>query len=82
MEIIYLEEVEFDLQDGRELYDKQQLGTGDYFVDSLLADVESLTLYGGQPFRTFRILSPTRKDLPFRDILPSQRQTDFCLCDT
>ena len=35
MEIIYLEEVEFDLQDGRAFYDRQQRGIGDYFIVSV-----------------------------------------------
>ncbi len=62
MEIIYLEEVEFDLKEGRDFYDKQQLGIGDYFVDSILADAESLVLYAGvhsEHFGFFRLLGKT-----------------------
>ncbi|MBP9225672.1 MAG: hypothetical protein KBF76_17505 [Verrucomicrobiales bacterium] len=47
MEMIYLEEVEFDLRNGRDFYDQQQAGIGNYFVDSLLADAESRSLYAG-----------------------------------
>ena len=53
MEIIYLGEVEFDLLDGRDFYDEQQLGVGDYFVDSILADAESLSLYAGTHSKHF-----------------------------
>lgn len=62
MEIVFLEEVEFDLQDGRAFYDKQQPGIGDYFVDSILADAESLSLYAGihpEHFGFFRLLGKT-----------------------
>lgn len=62
MEIVYLEEVEFDLRDGRDFYDEQQAGIGDYFVDSMLADAESLALYAGihsEHFGFFRLLGKT-----------------------
>ena len=36
-----------DLAAGRGFYDKQGEGLGDYFFDSVFADVDSLALYGG-----------------------------------
>jgi plasmid stabilization system protein ParE len=36
-----------DLAEGREFYDKQGEGLGDYFFDSVFADIDSLSLYGG-----------------------------------
>jgi hypothetical protein len=36
-----------DLVAGRRFYDRQQRGVGDYFFDSMFADIDSLTLYGG-----------------------------------
>lgn len=36
-----------DLASAREFYERQEIGIGDYFLDSLSADVDSLTLYGG-----------------------------------
>jgi len=36
-----------DLVAGREFYDKQGAGLGDYFFDSVFADIDSLALYGG-----------------------------------
>lgn len=62
MEIIYLEEVEFDLRDGRNFYSEQKAGIGDYFVDSILADAESLSPYAGihsEHFGFFRLLGKT-----------------------
>lgn len=36
-----------DLTAGRLFYDKQQDGVGDYFFDSLFAEIDSLALYAG-----------------------------------
>ncbi len=36
-----------DLASAREFYDSQEIGIGDYFVDSLFSDIDSLGLYGG-----------------------------------
>jgi hypothetical protein len=36
-----------DLARGRQFYDSQELGVGDYFFDSVFSDIDSLILYGG-----------------------------------
>jgi plasmid stabilization system protein ParE len=36
-----------DLERGRNFYEQQGEGLGHYFMDSLLADIDSLALYGG-----------------------------------
>ena len=36
-----------DLASGRAFYERQGPGAGDYFLDSVLADIDSLALYGG-----------------------------------
>jgi hypothetical protein len=36
-----------DLAIGREFYDQQQAGIGDYFFDSVFSDIDSLSLFGG-----------------------------------
>jgi len=36
-----------DLADGRNFYELQNPGVGDYFLDSLFSDIDSLALYGG-----------------------------------
>jgi hypothetical protein len=46
-DVIILNEVADDLNDGKAFYDKREPGVGDYFWDSLLADLESLVLYAG-----------------------------------
>ena len=36
-----------DLAAGRNFYDRQAEGVGDYFFDSICSDIDSLSLYGG-----------------------------------
>jgi plasmid stabilization system protein ParE len=36
-----------DLSEGRLFYERQGEGLGEYFLDSLFSDIDSLTLYGG-----------------------------------
>jgi len=36
-----------DLVSGRKFYDRQETGVGDYFFDSLFAEIDSLALYAG-----------------------------------
>jgi plasmid stabilization system protein ParE len=36
-----------DLADGRTFYEQQTPDVGDYFLDSLFSDIDSVALYGG-----------------------------------
>lgn len=45
--VLILEEAAFDLEDGKYFYDEKEPGVGNYFWDSLLADIESLVIYAG-----------------------------------
>jgi plasmid stabilization system protein ParE len=47
MSIRILDEAEQDLVDGFRFYDLQAEDLGDYFLDSLFADIDSLHLYAG-----------------------------------
>lgn len=47
MKIRILDEAERDLADGRRFYEAQSRGLGEYFLDSLLSDIDSLCLYAG-----------------------------------
>ena len=49
-----------DLRIGFQFYEKQQIGLGGYFLDSLYSDIDSLLLYAGMHSRHFgkyRLLS-------------------------
>ena len=65
MRIEILDSVEKDLVDGFDFYEYQSEGLGEYFLDSLFSDIESLYLYAGIHsfhFGYYRLLS---KRFPF-----------------
>lgn len=47
MKLRILDAASRDLIDGYYFYEKQQAGLGDYFLDSLYSDIDSLQLYAG-----------------------------------
>ena len=59
-----------DLANGRDFYELQESGVGDYFQDCLFSDVESLLLYGGM----HRIVFGYHR-------LPSVALQEISLCD-
>ena len=49
-----------DLADGRDFYKRQAAGVGDYFLDSLFSDIDSLAFHAGVHRKVFgfhRLLS-------------------------
>lgn len=62
MKIRVLDEAQQDLQESAEFYHRQKAGLGVYYLDSLLADIESLRYYAGTHVKIdgyFRLLSKT-----------------------
>ncbi len=55
-----------DIESGRRFYELQQAGLGDYFLDSLFSDIDSLLLYAGIHQKVFGY--PVAA-LPLRDLL-------------
>lgn len=47
MKVRILESARDDLREGCRFYEQQQDGIGDYFLDMLSAEIDSLALYGG-----------------------------------
>ncbi len=47
MKVEILDEAQEDLLDGFRFYDGQNKGLGDYFLDSLFSDIDSLQIYAG-----------------------------------
>ncbi len=47
MRIQILDAAEQDLIDGFNFYNSREVGLGDYFLDSLFSDIDSLYLYAG-----------------------------------
>lgn len=46
-DVVILREAADVLNEGKAFYDQRQSGVGDYFWDSLFADIESLLIYAG-----------------------------------
>ena len=53
MKIRVLDLAEQDLLDGFFFYEKHQVGIGDYFLDALYSEINSLLLYAGIHKRAF-----------------------------
>ena len=47
MNIRILDQAKLDLMDGFEFYEEREERLGQYFLDSLYSDIDSLALYGG-----------------------------------
>ena len=69
MKIRILPNAETDFELGADFYESQRAGLGEYFVTSLISDVESLKLHGGihEQYRGFIGLSPN--DFPLRSTI-------------
>lgn len=54
-----------DLADGRDFYEKQGAGLGDYFLNSLFSDIDSLALYAGIHRKVFGFHRLLSKRFPY-----------------
>lgn len=60
MKIKVLDEAEQDLLDGFRFYQLQERGLGDYFLDTISSDIDSLLIYAGihaKDYGLYRLLS-------------------------
>ena len=71
MRIEVLDEAGQDLLDGFRFCESQSEGLGDYFVDSVTADIESLRLLRGHPRGLLRLPPITDQAVPVRGVLSS-----------
>ncbi len=60
-----LSDAEIDLEDGKNFYESQKEGVGDYFWDSLISDIESLIIYGGVHSVVFNYYRMSSKRFPY-----------------
>jgi hypothetical protein len=63
--VVALAEVSADLLEGKAFYDGAELGVGDYFWDSLIADMESLIIYAGIHKRQFGFFVMYARRFPY-----------------
>ncbi len=47
MTVVVLDDAAADLEAGKRFYELREQGVGDYFVESILSDLDSLVLYAG-----------------------------------
>jgi plasmid stabilization system protein ParE len=64
-QVAVLEEAAEDIEGARAFYDAQELGTGDYCADSLVADIERLALFHGIHSRHFGFYRMLADRFPF-----------------
>ena len=77
MHVEILKDAEYDLEDGHAFYESQQAGLGDYFLDSLYADIDSLMIYGGihrVVFGSHRLLARIFPYAVYYDIVGGEAQ--------
>ena len=48
--VVVLADAAEDIEFGRDFYDSQEIGIGDYFSDSILSDIESLAFISRHSF--------------------------------
>ena len=65
MNVTILDCAEVDLQIGSAFYEEQGEGLGEYFLDSLSADIESLAYYAGIHSRTERFFKCLAHTFPY-----------------
>ncbi len=63
--VVVLAEAAEDIELARDFYDAQELGVGDYFTDSILADIASLALHHGIHQRSFSLYRMLAHRFPF-----------------
>jgi hypothetical protein len=88
MKIQILDRTENDLSEGFAFYEEQEAGIGDYFLDSLASDIDSLRLYAGiHPTHFGRYQRLLSKRFPFAVYYTVSAETVWihavldCRCD-
>ena len=64
-DVTVLSQVKEDLIKGKEFYDSNEAGVGNYFFDSIVADIESLKLYAGIHSKHHGLYRMFSKRFPF-----------------
>jgi len=72
-----LAEAVSDLEVGKEFYNNQEKGIGEYFWDSLIADIESLIIYAGVHSKVDNFYRMTAKRFPYSIYYSIKNETAF-----
>ncbi len=75
MKIQVLDLAMFDLIEGYHFYEDREAGLGDYFLNNLYTDIDSLAFFGGAAFYTLSPLpSCPVEAIPIRNLLHRRRR--------
>lgn len=77
MIVLISDDAEVDLADGVAFYDQHGLATGDHFLNSLLEDVQSLSVAGGAHAKRFGYCCKPAKRFPFAIYYTTDETTVF-----
>ena len=77
MKVFILTAAMDDLAEGFHFYEKREAGLGDYFLNSLLADVDSLRLYAGIHRKVFGFHRLLAKRFPFAVYYETEAEQAF-----
>jgi hypothetical protein len=69
MTVVILEDAAEDLESGAQFYESCATGIGDYFIDSIFSDLDSLILFAGVHPNPLWILSDAVEAIPIRHLL-------------
>lgn len=64
-DVVVLKEIANDLNEGGDFYDRREIGVGNCFWDSLVADIESLRIYAGIHNRRYGLYRMFAKRFPY-----------------
>lgn len=64
-EVLITEDALGDLERSRTFYEKQAIELGNYFFDSLIADIESLHFYAGIHLKEYGVYKMLAKRFPY-----------------
>ena len=77
MTVVTLEEAAGDIGTGKRFYDSCEQDVGNYFVDSILSDIESLVIYAGIHSVHFGFHRMLSKRFPFAIYYEVEGDTAF-----
>jgi hypothetical protein len=77
MTIVILEDAAEDMEAGRQFYELREPGIGDYFVESILSDLDSLVLYAGIHPRHLGFHRMLSKRFPFGIYYEVEKDTAY-----
>jgi len=75
MKIIVRPSARNDLSNGRDFYERQGEGLGDYFAESLSSDIDSLKVYAGIHLKSHGFFRAISKRFPYAIYYDLEKQT-------